>query len=194
MLEDKWMGDLKRKDELILELKAALLLKDRRITDLEIALSEFERSPKSPDERSPTALAHSSDASEQPAHHGQGNVSDVERVIIYEASTGFYPDGWTGLETTLVLNPNMASSSIRLQLYLPERNTGSNEKLVVVSPSFADPEEIKVVRGEILNYSAHIPDHVLVPPHLRLTIDTPEPTSSDVRMLGIVILSASVIL
>jgi hypothetical protein len=146
------------KDALIQELKMALVRRELRINELEIALYNH--------------LNNNTNRIPEIAH----NVCELDQ----EASVGAYNDGWLASQATLVFG---AGAEIQLDFFLPENS--DRPKRVTLRPEFGSPVEFVLERGAAVRHQLVVPV-ATARPVVEVEFEYPEPVNDD-RRLGAIL-------
>ena len=136
---NKLLSRLKEKDELIIELKKAFLVKDERIAELESSLN---------------ALANSSNASSS----RRDALPPGFELLRLDRSKGLFSNGLLARETELAFENSHSSQEIELSFLVPHGEGGGSERLQVRS-NFWEPSDIEIPPGQSVVESFRIPEH-----------------------------------
>ena len=191
------MEKLLEKDELILELKAALLARETLIGQLELNISMIQEL------KSSQSLPGASSAPQHQPEFAEGAISlplvamraetkACLRLLDIDKSTGIFADGWLAPEAELVFDSAYAGHEINLIFYLP-RGENSESKPIDVLPNFADPRTFTIERGKPRSETFRVPDDMRALPRIAIDAQVPEATmTQDSRSLGIFLIDVGV--
>lgn len=147
------------KDKLIEELKAALVRRELRINELELALY----------------YARNGAAS------SEVGLASGPCALDTGTSTGVYGDGWIADETTLAFG---AGGEIALTFFLPPID-GRGGKRLQIEANFGESTILNIERGIGVDYHLVIPPEINRPV-ISIRCEYPEPVADD-RRLGVII-------
>jgi len=178
------IAQLKQKDELIIELKRALLAREQRINDLELALAGGVPSRSS----TPQGIDATNGYTAGPVSADTGSQDARQSTInplLAAGTTGVYTDLWTDTEAVLQFSETLLGRVVRLEFFAPV-TAGTQTKPVAISPNFCEPLELSLTRGEATSRDFAIPAASTSAPEIRIRVSEPEPPDvKDPRRLGV---------
>ena len=180
---DELVAKLARSDQTIAALKSALVMREKRINELELTIARLERGEQAKsDERNVRAAEPpSSGRANQPLH-----------PLIAE-TVGVYPDLWADVEAMVRFVDEVAGHKLRLSFFVPSV-PGEETKHLHITPNFAAPTTLALRRGDASSLEIAVPSKLALRPELRIRLDNAEPrTGDDRRRLGVKIGTISLV-
>jgi hypothetical protein len=178
------IAQLKQKDELIIELKRALLAREHRINELELAPAGGVESRSSTPQGSEAADRYTAAPAWADAA-GQAARQSAIDPLLAAGTTGVYTDLWTDTEAVLQFSETLLGRVVRLEFFAPA-TAGAQTKPVAISPNFSEPLELSLTRGEATCRDFAIPAAPASAPEIRIRVSEPEPPNvQDTRRLGV---------
>ena len=170
---DELTAKLARSEQIIAGLKDALVAREKRINELELAVARLEWGTPTTEARSNAAERAAPAASECPSH-----------PLIAE-TVGVYPDLWTDVEAMVRFIDGVAGHTLQLSFFVPPA-PGEETKSVYVAPNFAAPTTLVLHRGDASQVQFDVPSELARRPELRIQLHHAEPyAGDDRRRLGV---------
>lgn len=171
---DQLTAKLAQSERTVATLKEALVAREERINELELALARLERgAPTTPATRPHAAASAPS-----------GNPGGPSHPLIVE-TVGVYPDLWTDMEAMVRFVDAIAGRTLRLSFFVPPV-PGEETKELRIMPNFAAATTLALRRGHASQVQFDVPNQLALRPELRIQLDHPEPRfGDDRRRLGV---------
>jgi hypothetical protein len=171
---DELTAKLAQCEQTIAALKSALVAREKRINELELAIARLERGTRTSSE------ARSNAAKRAPS----GGTKGPSHPLIVE-TVGVYPDLWTDVEAMVRFVDEVAGHKLRLSLFVPSV-PGEETKDLLIAPNFAAPTPFVLSRGSASRVEFDVPSELALRPELRIQLHNAEPLAgNDRRRLGV---------